>query len=40
MSGYTIIEAASLDATVAMAKDCPVLAGGASIEVCETFEAM
>ena len=40
VSGYTIIEAASLDEAVEMSKSCPVLAGGASIEVCETFEAM
>ncbi len=40
LSGYSIISADSLDAAVALAKGCPVLAGGASIEVCETFEAM
>ena len=40
VSGYSIIKAASLDAALKLAQDCPVLQGGASIEVCETFEAM
>lgn len=39
-SGYSIIEADSLDAATAMAKGCPVLQGGASIGVYETFEVM
>ncbi len=40
LSGYSIISADSLDAAIALAKGCPVLSSGASIEVCETFEAM
>ena len=40
VSGYSIIKANSLDAALKLAQDCPVLQGGASIEVCETFEAM
>jgi hypothetical protein len=40
LSGYTVIETASLDKAVAFARSCPVLAGGASIEVIETFPAM
>jgi hypothetical protein len=40
VSGYSIIKADSLDAAVGLAKECPVLQGGASIEVCETFDAM
>lgn len=40
VSGYSIISASDLDAAVELAKGCPVLAGGASVEVCETFEAM
>lgn len=40
VSGYSVIKAGDLDAAVRLAKDCPVLQGGASIEVCETFEAM
>jgi hypothetical protein len=39
-SGYSIIKADSLDAAVAAAKGCPVLQGGASIEVYETFAVM
>jgi hypothetical protein len=35
-----VLKADNLDAAVAMAKGCPVLSGGASIEVAETFEAM
>ena len=37
-SGYTIVEAESLDEAVNMAQGCPVLAGGAEISVFETFE--
>lgn len=40
LSGYTIIEADSLDAAVAAAKDCPVRLGGASIDVYETVDVM
>lgn len=40
VSGYTILSAGSLDAAVALAKGCPVLQGGASVEVLETFDAM
>ena len=39
-SGYTIIKAGSIDEAVGIAKGCPVLQGGASIQVVETFEAM
>jgi hypothetical protein len=39
-SGYTVLEADSLDAATEMAKGCPVLAGGASISIFETFEVM
>lgn len=39
-SGYSIIKADSLDAAVGLAKGCPVLHGGATIQVVETFEAM
>ncbi len=39
-TGYSIISAADLDAAVTAAKGCPVLAGGASIVVSETFPAM
>ena len=40
LSGYTILSADSLDAAVALAKGCPVLAGGSSIEVIETVDVM
>jgi hypothetical protein len=40
VSGYTIIEAATLDDAVSKAKGSPLLAAGGSVEVCETFEAM
>ena len=40
VSGYSVIKADSLDAAVKLAKGCPVLAGGGSIEVAETFNAM
>jgi len=39
-SGYSIIKAADLDAAVALAKGCPVLAGGATVLVSETFPVM
>jgi len=40
LSGHGIISADSLDAAIALAKGCPVLSSGATIDVCETFEAM
>lgn len=39
-SGYSIIQADSLDDAVEMAKGCPVTLGGASISVYETFAVM
>ncbi len=39
-SGYSIISADSIDAAVALAKECPVLGGGSTIQVVETFAAM
>ena len=39
-SGYSIISADSLAAAVDMAKGCPVLQGGATITVYETFAVM
>ncbi|MDH3260429.1 MAG: YciI family protein [Acidimicrobiia bacterium] len=40
LTGYSILAADSLDAAVAMAKGCPMLDGGGSVEVYETFDAM
>jgi hypothetical protein len=37
-SGYTVVKADSLDAALGMAKDCPVLMGGAKISVYEAFD--
>ncbi len=39
-TGYSLIEADNIDSAVALAQGCPVLGGGASIEVAETFNAM
>lgn len=39
-SGYSILSADSLDDAVALAKDCPVLQGGAGITIYETIEVM
>ena len=40
VSGYSLIEADSLDAAVVLAHNCPVLASGGSVEVAETFSAI
>jgi len=40
VSGYTIVKADSLDEATALAKGSPVLHGGASITIYETFEVM
>ncbi|HEU4355968.1 MAG TPA: hypothetical protein VFT27_10305 [Actinomycetota bacterium] len=39
-TGYTIVTADSLDAATAIAKGSPVLQGGGSITVYETFDVM
>ena len=39
-SGYTILQAGSLDEAAKMAQGCPVLKGGAEISVFETFDVM
>ena len=39
-SGYSIIKADDLDAAVGLAKGCPVLEGGASVEVAEILAIM
>jgi hypothetical protein len=39
-SGYTILQAESLDQAAKMAQSCPVLKGGAEISVFESFEVM
>ena len=39
-SGYSILSADSLDAAADLAKGCPVLQGGATVTVYETFSVM
>lgn len=39
-TGYSILKADSLAAATELAKGCPVLASGGSVEVAETFNAM
>ena len=39
-TGYTIVQAESLDEAVEMAKGCPVLLGDSDITVYETFQVM
>ncbi len=39
-SGYTIIQADSLEAAVSMDKTCPILKDGAKISVYETFDTL
>lgn len=39
-SGYSIIEAPSVDAATKLAKTCPVIKGGAQVAVYETFNVM
>ena len=40
LSGYTILAGDSLDAATEMARGCPVLSSGGSVEVYETFDVM
>lgn len=39
-TGYTIIQAMSLDAAVQLAKSCPALSHGSKVSVYETINAM
>ena len=39
-TGYSIIEAPSLDKATKLAKGCPVIKGGAHVAVYETFNVM
>jgi len=39
-TGYSIVQAGSLDEATTLAKGCPVLQGGGEIEVYEVFPAM
>lgn len=36
-TGYSVIEAKNLEDAIAKAKGCPILTGGGSVELAETF---
>ena len=38
ISGYSLVNATDIDAAVAMAKGCPILDDGGSVEVAEAME--
>ena len=38
VSGYGLIEAADIETAAEMAKGCPILVSGGSVEVCEIFD--
>ena len=38
MTGYSSVAADSLDAAVALTKDCPIFASGGSVDVYEAIE--
>jgi len=38
LSGFTIVEAGGMDAATAMAKGCPILENGGTVEVAEMME--
>ncbi|MHA1190140.1 MAG: hypothetical protein ACTSSQ_06750 [Alphaproteobacteria bacterium] len=38
ISGYSLVNAADIDAAVAIAAKCPILDGGGSVEVAEAME--
>lgn len=40
LTGYSVIEAASLDEAVKLASSCPQLSAGGSVQVAETFNVM
>ena len=40
VTGYSVVSADSLEAALAMAAGCPILATGGSVEVGETIEVM
>ena len=40
ITGYTVIKAKDIATASKLAKGCPVLKSGGSIEVCETFDVM
>jgi hypothetical protein len=40
LTGYTILTASDMDGAVALARDCPILDGGGSVEVYEVTPVM
>lgn len=40
LTGYSVVEAESLDAAAALAKGCPNLADGGDVQIYETFNIM
>jgi hypothetical protein len=38
LSGYSLVTATDLDAAVSLAKGCPILSSGGTVEVAETIE--
>jgi hypothetical protein len=40
LTGFSVIQADSLDAAAALVTDCPVIAGGGKVDVYETIEVM
>ena len=40
MTGYSILQADSLDDAAELASSCPIIASGGTIEVYETFQVM
>ena len=40
VTGYSVLEADSLDQAVQLVAGCPILESGGSVEVCETFDVM
>ena len=40
LTGFSVIQADSLDAAAALAADCPVISSGGKVDVYETIEVM
>jgi hypothetical protein len=40
LTGYSVLRANSLDAAAELAKGCPILANGGSVDIYETIEVM
>ena len=40
VTGYTILKAADIEAAGKLAKGCPIIKAGGTIEVCEVLEVM